>query len=501
MRRTLFLLFIALAAPAPAAAQQPGCDDPAAHCARTLDRDCLARVGAGSLPVGEAQSTNTSADCAKQLRQYRDCLGAILNQCGSSDRQTATVPQPQTQCTPFREQTLYEAAAADPAKLDMLARICPDSPLLALLQEEAETLTTEQIRSAQTELSRLKLYVGPIDGVWSDSADAALRAFQRQSGLQATSELTEASLAGLRAAASPPEPLRDVDPSTLTPGQIFQECDACPVMVVAPAGSFLMGSAESETRRHTKEGPRHRVEVPRFALGRTEVTLAQWRQFLKATGNVRRPCTVSILENSDIYARTLDVAEGSPLGLEQPEIYPAGCISGEDAAAYVAWLNQHVPGAPYRLPSEAEWEYAARAGSGGEYAWGTSADASCDHANLSDQSFVNQFPKWDGLACDDSHPALAPVGMYRPNAFGFYDMFGNLSEVTQDCLHDSYQGAPTDGSAWMEANQGKCYDVVLRGGSWLSDPFWARSASRQGTPRNQRLSEDGLRVARTLPEQ
>lgn len=500
MLRLLPVLLLLLATPSIPYAQEAACEDPARYCSRELNRNCLGRVGAGSVAVQETQITDVDTDCEAQLTQYRECLGMILTQCDGAERQ-ATAPT-QNQCTPFREQTLYEAALTDPSKLEMLAQTCPESPLIALLQEQQDTLTQEQIRAAQTDLSRLKLYYGPIDGVWNDNAEAALQAFERHSGLQATGELTETSLTGLRAAKAPPEPLRGTDPATLGPGEIFQECDACPVMVVAPAGSFMMGSATSETGRHDKEGPRRRVEVERFALGRTEVTLQQWRQFLEATGYAERLCSVSIIEGDRIYVRTLNVAKGSPLGLDQPDIYPAGCISGEDASEYVNWLNQQVTGAPYRIPSEAEWEYAARAGSGGEYAWGSYADAGCDHANTADQSSTEQFPGiGGGLACDDGHPVLAPVGMYRPNAFGFYDMLGNLSEVTQDCLHENYENAPSDGSAWMEEEDGKCYDAVLRGGSWVGDPFWLRSASRMGTSRTQRQGQDGLRVARTLPEQ
>ena len=499
MIRTLLVLLYLTASTTISYAQNPGCEDPASHCSRSLSRQCLERVGAGSAAPSELQPAANGADCETQLLQYRECLSNVLTQCDQGERQA---PAPaQSQCTPFREQTLYEAAQADPAKLEMLAAICPESPLIALLRDQKDTLTKEKIRTAQAELRRLKLYTGPIDGEWSESARIAFRAFQRHSGLPADGELTEASLAGLQAAKAPQPPLTNVDPATLSPGQVFQECEVCPAMVIVPAGSFLMGSPESEGNRHAKEGPRHNVEIQRFALGRTEVTLSQWRRFLASRGNSKRPCDVSVVEGDKIYGRTLNVAQGAPLGLEQPEIYPAGCITREDATEYAAWLNDQVSGAPYRLPTEAEWEYAARAGSGEEYAWGAHPNAGCSYGNIADNSFTARFTQWDGLTCDDGHSTLAPVGMYRPNAFGLYDMFGNLSEVTQDCMHESYQNAPADGSAWMEEDGGKCHDAVLRGGSWLAAPFWLRASSRTGAPVSQRFSEDGLRIARTLKPQ
>ena len=278
---------------------------------------------------------------------------------------------PQAGFARFKLQRLQAAAtpAPDPAQDPVAAPAAePPAPPPAAFPREAD------YRAAQTELRRLRLYSSGIDGDWGPGSQRAMTAFQRQAGIApADGALTELSLAALRLAPTPPEPERRPEPVAQPPapqpasapsrtsGERFQDCDACPEMVVIPAGSFTMGSPENEPGRRSDEGPQRRVTVPSFALGRTEVTRAQWRRFVQATGHSGKRCWT--FENGPGSSRDwVDSADWAAPGFEQSDSHPAICVSWEDAQAYVAWLNEQVSGAPYRLPTEAEWEYAARAG-------------------------------------------------------------------------------------------------------------------------------------------
>ena len=159
-------------------------------------------------------------------------------------------------------------------------------------------------------------------------------------------------------------------------------------------------------------------------------------------------------------------------------------ITGEGVTerGFLAWLNSKTDGAPYRLPSEAEWEYAARAGTSGRFSFG---DAGADLGAYA----------WYG---DNANGQTHPVGERRANAFGLHDVHGNVWEWVEDCWHRSYAGAPTDGSPWMNANEGDCSRAVLRGGSWYNRPGNLRSANRLRLPRDYRDNKLGFRVARTL---
>ena len=235
--------------------------------------------------------------------------------------------------------------------------------------------------------------------------------------------------------------------------KMFRDCDACPEMVVLPAGSFMMGSLNS------KESPVHRVTIPEpFAVGKYEVTLAEWDVCVVDGGCRHRPDD-----------------KGWGRGAR-----PAINVSFNDALAYVRWLS-HETGEQYRLPSEAEWEYAARAGSQTRYAWGDEIGrnrANCDGCGS----------RWD----DDS---TAPVGSFAPNAFGLHDLHGNVWEWTEDCWNDNYAGAPSDGTAWWS---GDCDRRALRGGSWNSSSAGLRSAFRYGGTSTDRTDLLGFRVIRTL---
>ncbi|MET0070049.1 MAG: SUMF1/EgtB/PvdO family nonheme iron enzyme [Candidatus Thiodiazotropha sp.] len=237
-----------------------------------------------------------------------------------------------------------------------------------------------------------------------------------------------------------------------------------PEMVLIPEGEFFMGSeSEKDGDSYEEEQPQHRVAIKPFYLGKHEVTFAEFAAFANAAN------------------RELPDDEG--WGREQR---PVINVSWEDAVAYAEWLSQQT-GKRYRLPTEAEWEYAARAGSTTKYSWGDEIGqdgkvwANCDGCGS----------QWDG-------EQTAPVGSFASNGFGLYDMSGNVWEWVQDCWHGDYQGAPPDGSAWLESDKGDCGRRVIRGGSWSYGPRYIRSAGRdRGYPvgRNDDL---GFRLAQDL---
>ena len=241
-------------------------------------------------------------------------------------------------------------------------------------------------------------------------------------------------------------------------------------MVVVPAGSFLMGSPPTEPGRETDEGPRHRVRLPRaFAAGVYEVTFAEWDACLRAGG-------------CDWYPPDEDWGRG-----RRPVIN----VSWEDAQQYLAWLSGRT-GQRYRLLSEAEWEYAARAGTTTPFHTGPTI--SPELANY------NGELTYEGGATGIYRSRTLPAGSYPANEFGLHDMHGNVWEWVEDCWHGDYEGAPNDGSA-RESARGRagCNWRVVRGGTWFYEPRLLRSAYRSWNFAGNRSSEfGGFRVARTL---
>lgn len=246
----------------------------------------------------------------------------------------------------------------------------------------------------------------------------------------------------------------------LKPGDSFKECAKdCPEMVVVPAGAFLMGSPAREQGRYDHEEPEHKVMFARsFAVAKFDVTFDDWDACV-AHGD----CDPRV---SSSYGRG-----------RQPVIN----VSWDDAQRYAAWLSR-MTGKPYRLLSEAEFEYAARGKTQTAYPWGNDIgknSADCDGC---------------GSRWDDRQPS--PVGSFAANRFGLYDMHGNVWQWTEDCAHQSYEGAPRDGSAWIKG--GDCSRRVVRGGSWFDGPRDLRSACRRGFATDLRGTILGFRVGRTL---
>ena len=276
-------------------------------------------------------------------------------------------------------------------------------------------------------------------------------------------------------------------------GHIFRDCPNCPEMVVIPAGSFDMGSPGSEAGRGDDEGPVHQVNITSFALGRTEITRGQFAEFVKSSGYITGDRCWT-LENGKYEERS--GRNWREPGYPQDDKHPVACINWNDALAYAAWISQKT-GKQYRLPTEAEWEYAARGNTNTARYWGDNPDEACAYANGADQTAqatIKGATSWSVHRCMDGFVYSAPVGSFKANAFGLYDMLGNVWNWTEDSYHDSYNGAPTDGSAW----QGDGKNRVLRGGSWNNSPRNVRAAVRYASNPDVRFSIFGFRLARTL---
>ncbi len=244
-------------------------------------------------------------------------------------------------------------------------------------------------------------------------------------------------------------------------GTVFRDCPACPQMVVIPAGSFMMGSPETDKEARRNERPQHEVTIAKaFAVSRFEATFAEWNVCIDAGGCTHRP-------------RDLGWGQGDR---------PVMNVSWNDVTTqYLPWLKR-ATGQPYRLLTEAEWEYGARAGTMTRYSWGDGlgeSNANCDGCKS----------KWDDKE-------TAPVGSFKPNNFGLYDMHGNVWEWVQDCYHGkAYETAPRDGSAAPE--KANC-NRVLRGSSWMGNPRSMRAAFRNRIFPAYRFKGYGFRVARDL---
>jgi formylglycine-generating enzyme required for sulfatase activity len=242
------------------------------------------------------------------------------------------------------------------------------------------------------------------------------------------------------------------------PGSHFKDCSGCPEMIVVPEGKFTMGSPEHESGGDESERPQHEVTIAKpFAVSKFEVTYDEWDACAAATACPQVP---------DHWGRGTR---------------PVINVSWSDAKQYAGWLSR-VTGKEYRLLTEAEWEYGARASSMSRYSWGEEpgkGNANCDGCGS----------RWD-------LQQTAPAGSFKPNAFGLHDMHGNVWEWVEDSWHGTYDGAPTDGSAWLQG--GDPSYRVTRGGSWRNDPELVRAAIRAKRITGVRFDTLGFRVARTL---
>lgn len=261
----------------------------------------------------------------------------------------------------------------------------------------------------------------------------------------------------------------------IRPGARFRDCADCPDMVVIPDGKFIMGTPLDELGRSSDEGPMHEVTFDRpFAIGLYEVTFAEWDACTAAHACGNLP------------------EDGNWGRGRRPVIN----VSWHDAQEYVRWLRSKT-GEDYRLPSEAEWEYAARAGTITPRFW-EEREIACAFANVYDASGqrVHRY-EWENFSCIDAQQSTAPVGAFLPNKFGLYDMLGNVWEWTADCWIPDYENAPEDGRARDKDFTGAdCRRHVTRGGSWQNVAWATRSGYRNWQGSEMRSKQIGFRIAR-----
>jgi formylglycine-generating enzyme required for sulfatase activity len=291
------------------------------------------------------------------------------------------------------------------------------------------------------------------------------------------------------------------------PGQAFTDALAnggrAPEMIVLPHGGFRMGAADSEPGAADTEKPAHYVRFERgFAMSRKAVSVAEFRRFVQATHYrpraSRRGHSTVYDERSGNFARRSGVDwQSDYAGAKAADDLPVLHVSVRDAEAYAEWLSQQT-GRSYRLPSEAEFEYATRAGVQGRYPWGNNGIPPKNFGNLTGGNDVSPSGRhWNNafVSYGDGYWGPAPVGNYKANPWGLYDMGSNVSEWVSDCWHASYRRAPAGGAAWF--NPG-CRSRVVRGGSWAGSPVQARAAWRSSSNSDMTSARTGFRVARGI---
>ena len=396
----------------------------------------------------------------------------------------ATEPAPAQPAQPTRapqassEQARAEAAVAAQAAAERLRRE----------QQRRERQQAEEARRARREALREQLRARQAEEV--AKARQAQEEAQRKvlQARAAAAYLAEQERARARAAsgeAGAPAPAAEPAPApdlVLMRDRFLDGSAEGPELVVLRAGRFQMGSPEHERKIAmaagaqknwlARETPQHWVGIARpFALGRYPVTVGQWRVFAEATG----------------WQGEGEVDWAAP-GFPQTDAHPVVGVSWVDAQRYLAWLSEST-GQRYRLPSEAEWEYACRAGTRTAFSFGDSIHT--DLANYDGNFTYNGGPR------GAYRRGTTPVTHFPPNPWGLHDMHGNVWEWVQDVMHDSYEGAPLDGSAWEEG--GERARRILRGGCWLYNPRYLRSALRNGFSAVMSNDIVGFRVVRELP--
>jgi formylglycine-generating enzyme required for sulfatase activity len=288
-------------------------------------------------------------------------------------------------------------------------------------------------------------------------------------------------------------------------GASFRDCPNCPEMVTVPAGSFQMGASEFEAKGFIEEGPQHPVHVKSFAVSKFDITRGEWKDFANTSSRVTSTgCGYSGLPKEEQAKASWEY-----LGFLQDDGHPVVCVTFRDALDYVQWLSKKT-GHVYRLLSEAEWEYAARAGTVTPYPWGTTATH--EYANYGNED----HPGPGRSEGRDAWIGTSPVGSFPPNAFGLYDMNGNVLQWVQDCFSSRYSSALREGSAIQDDTPisgitgnlssmngtTACSYRMLRGGDWGDPSSMIRSAFRNFAPSPGRTLDSyrsaglGIRIAR-----
>lgn len=288
---------------------------------------------------------------------------------------------------------------------------------------------------------------------------------------------------------------------------VIKDCETCPEMIVLPPATFMVGAEQAEGQRwkmldrmSANEGPQVSITTQKsVAIGKTEITRGQFAAFVSTTGYKSKKGCFHLTSSGWSVQPKLDWQDP---GFEVTDEHPVACVRRGDALAYIKWLSE-VTGQPYRLPSEAEFEYAHRGGTTTDSQatfWGEDWTQACKYQNGADLTFVPSVPDipyGQYADCDDGYVFTSPVGSYESNAFGFFDMAGNVSEWTADCYQDSHDDIPRDGSAY---NKRSCRAWVAKGGSWAGFPGLLRPATRLRTLATTVGTGFGFRVARDVTE-
>ena len=358
------------------------------------------------------------------------------------------------------EAQVWRAVSREPSRdsMERFLGVYPDGEYSTRAAARLDELREEHaraqlVRQVQQELVRLGRDVA-VTGESDEAMLKELAGFRAATGGDGVPEITPELL----------DRLESLEHWPRRAGEVFAECEGCPEMVVIPAGRFRMGSPIDEPGSEDNERPVHEVRVPRFAMGRTEVTFDQWAVCVEDGG-------------CDFVPPDQEWGRGSR---------PVINVSWADALGYLRWLSRRT-GHRYRLPTEAEWEYAARSGTTTRFHTG-------DCITSEQANFDGRRP---AAGCPESaaRRRTLPVASFPPNAFGLFDMAGNVREWTRDCWNDDYRDAPTDGSAWLA---GDCSRPVLRGGSWQRTERAVRSANRTRPSGAFTDGQTGFRPARDL---
>ncbi|MBV9190110.1 MAG: SUMF1/EgtB/PvdO family nonheme iron enzyme [Betaproteobacteria bacterium] len=412
-------------------------------------------------PKAQASAQGTKLVEAPKREEEKAIAQAPVEQHAAPAKPPAKETAAEKAAREKAEATRMAAAKAQAEKEAAAAALALKKAELAKLEEE-KALTARKSADAKAADEKRAAAAAALALAEKHAAEAA----ERDRVAQAAAEKEAAD----RAAAESAErarlaKLEEEKAAATRPGRVFRDCQGCPEMVILPLGSYNMGSPATEAGRAPTEGPQHRVAITQqIAVGKFEVTFDEWAMCVREGGCKENPG---------------DTGWGKG---KRPVIN----VSWNDAKQYVKWLAEKT-GKGYRLLSEAEWEFAARAGNGGPFSFGNAIAP--EQANY-DAAFA-----YAGGATGTKLGKTATVGSYKPNAFGLYDMHGNVAEWTEDCLNDTYVSAPNDGSAWEVGN---CGQRLVRGGSWESNPSAVRSASRAYFIPFVRMNSVGLRIARPL---
>ncbi|NII09387.1 formylglycine-generating enzyme family protein [Oleiagrimonas sp. C23AA] len=467
------------------------------------------------------KSLPRSADDVKRLQQSLDSLQQVrplLAHAAQLMQQGKSVGQGDDNALAVYRQVMQ----IDPGNAvaeQGLARIQQhslDQALSAAAQEDFDAADAALARAAEIspDSQNLQDVRGRIEGLRRQRAESLLA--QARSALDGGNVKLAQQLAAQAMQASTDVPGIDDFNERLSnaklyanykPGQVFHDRfvdmpGGAPAMVVIPTGKFMMGSPSNERGHESSESPQHQVSIAEgFALSRTEITVAQFRDFVRSSGYV--PDSVRLGGSSVYDEKSGAMREDGRAtwksdyeGHRAQDDEPVVNVSWNDARAYATWLSKHT-GKSYRLASEAQFEYALRAGTQSRYWWGNGRPSSRveNLTGSGDRSSIGR--RWSNAFAGyrDGYWGPAPVASFAANPFGLYDMDGNVSEWVDDCWHDNYTRAPRDGSAWV--NPG-CARRVVRGGSWGSAPDQDRSAFRLGVAADTRSGRVGFRVMREL---